>query len=227
MTPSLINLYKRFASSPQGRWIMVWNNVQKLYQFCKDNDIKRVLDLGTGIGSSASIVALALQEKGVDYHIDSIEQSEKCIKLASDLIPAELKEHITIHKTNAIFWDTPVIPYQHFGIYDELPDEYYDLIIHDGPSPILVDGRYVDIPNGTIIKLLLDDKIKAGTFIAWDGRITALQALERYFSDNFFLAKPAVRGNNLNILQRKDNPVSFIDEKLEIMKTTGYFEPTL
>ena len=71
--------------------------------------------------------------------------------------------------------------------------------------------------------MLLANKLKTGTYIAWDGRTQALRLLERYYADNFYLARPAQRNDDFNILERKEGLVSFKDEKLENMKLSNYF----
>lgn len=219
----LKNLYNIFAKHPEGRWIMKFYNVQLLYDFVKEHPIKRILDLGCGIGVSASVCALALKDKGeTDFHIDSVEQFDKCIKIANELIPEELKEHITIHKSDVKVWETKQIPYQYFSIMD-VPDGEFDLIVNDGPGGMLENGHFIDLPNGTITKMLLEDKIKAGTYIAWDGRIRMLAILERYFSDNFQLARANQRGDDLNIIERLPNEVKFNDFLLEDMRIQNYF----
>jgi len=219
------SLYKHFAQSKHGQWIMIWPNAQALYKFVLSHDVKNVLDLGTGIGASAAMVALALKEKGVEHHIDTIEQYNKCIKIATDLIPKELQENMTIHKANVKVWNTPEIPHNNFSIYSSLPNKKYDLIINDGPGPFLEKDKLVDLPNGTIHKLLLEGKLKTGSFIVYDGRITSLRNLERYYGNNFFLVQmPQNPGDDFHALERKDNPVQYEDDTLENMKLAGYFD---
>ena len=221
----LKNLYNHFASHKESQWIMKAPNAQALYQFVKEHKIKKVLDLGTGIGFSSAIIALALKDKGeTDYHIDTVEQFDKCITIAKKMIPDELQKNITFHKSEAVVWQTDKIPYQVFSIYETLPEGDYDLICNDGPSPMLLDGHFIDLSNATITKMLLEDKLKAGTFVVWDGRFHMLAILERYFADNFYLARPAQRGDGLNILEKKDTPVIFKDSKLEAMKQFTYFK---
>lgn len=221
----LRDLYSIFANHPESSWIMEPQNAQLLYKFVMEHPIKRVLDLGTGIGASAATVALALKDKGeTDYHIDSIEQYDKCVDIAHELIPKELQEHLTIYKANVTVCDFPQISYQYFSVFDKLPEESYDLIINDGPGPFLQGENYIDLPNGTIIKLLLEEKLKPGTFVVWDGRLHMLKILERYFSNNFLLERAAQRGDDMNILERIDNPISFRDDKLlEMQEGTNYF----
>ena len=91
--PKLKDIYNIFASHPEGQWIMEATNAQILYRFVKENKIKKVLDLGTGIGASAAVIALALKDKGeTDFKIDSVEQTKKCVDIAEKLIPEDLKK---------------------------------------------------------------------------------------------------------------------------------------
>lgn len=221
---TLEGLYKLFANHPEGLWIVEWPFAQRLYQFVKENQIKTVLDLGCGIGCSASVMALALKEKGVDYEIDSVEQYDKCIKLANELIPEELKRGIKVHKSEAKMWYSDKVPYQPFSVYETLPEGDYDLIINDGPAPWREGHNYIDFPNGTITKMLLEDKLKPGTLIAWDKRHKALGLLERYFGENFYLlTKQSEAG--FYALEKKDVPFHFADMELEVVeKLTPYFK---
>jgi len=225
------SVYRHFFDHPEGTWVMMPDNARELYNFVKQTPgIKRVLDLGTGIGCSSSLVALALQERGEEYHIDTIEQYDKCVKLANELIPEEFKKNITIHKTEVEIWSTELLPYKYFSIYKELPGWDYDLIINDGPSPFMENDKYLELPNGTIHKGLIEDTLQRGTFIAWDGRLTALKILEDNFEDNFLLYKPPtyINPNNpsgkFHVLQRKDNDVMFVDQRLRAMESYSYFK---
>jgi len=218
-------LYNIFAKHKDGQWIMKLDNAYQLYQFAKENNIKRVLGLGTGIGLSDAVIALALLEKGEkDFLIDSLEQNEKCINIANGLIPQELKGYINIHKTEVKVWNTEHIPYQYFSNYKTLPNSEYDLIINDGPSPFMEGDKYVDLPNGTIHEMLINGKIKDGTKIIYDGRVQSFGILERYFSGNFQLIKVPKRGNDFNVIE-KIGDLKIGDDKLDMMKNfTTYFK---
>jgi SAM-dependent methyltransferase len=209
---NLKQLYKLFDSHPENKYLMKYYNALLLYKFIKHHPIKRVLDLGTGLGLSAAVCALAFKDKGeTDYHIDSVEQFDKCIKLANELIPKELTEHTTIHRSEVKVWQHPQIPYQFFSNYETLPEGDYDLIINDGPCFYMDEDIFIDLPNGTITEIM--DRIKPGTFVAWDGRIHALNILERFCADNFELYRVNQRGDDLNILRRLDTPPTFRDDK--------------
>ncbi len=219
-------LYGYFAKNKEGNWIMQAENAARLYKFIKDNPVKRVLEFGTGIGLSAAVIALALKDKGEkEGVIDTIEQNDKCIDIAFKMIPNELKEvvQINIHKAEVKAWSTEHIPHIEFSIYDEVPEGDYDLILNDGPSPFMENGHYIDLPNGTIKKLLLEDKIKAKTFVAYDGRMNSLHLLERFFSKCFYLVKPGNRVD-FNILERRDTPVEVEDTLYLSMKELNYFD---
>lgn len=236
---NLKTLHNLFRGHKEGTWVMQFENCVALYKFIKEHDIKRVLDLGTGLGLSASIIGLALNEKGVDYHIDSIEQFDKCVDLAKKLIPEELQKNLTIHKSNAVVWQDPKTPVVNYSVYETIPEGDYDLIINDGPS-FWAEGDYlVDLQNGTITKMLLEGRLRGGidnlphdwkekgidpgTFVIWDGRLSMLSLLERYYSENFELYRPANK-DDMNILRRLDNEPKFQDEKLRaLLETTTFF----
>ncbi len=197
-------------------------NARKLYDLILENDIKNVLDLGTGIGASAAIMALALKTKGVDFKIITIEQSQKCFDLAQDLMPEELKQYVEFHLIDPVMWDNKSIPYDFFSIFTKLPENQWDFIVVDGPGPFLQEEWYLDFANGDIMKMLVEGKLIKGSKIFFDGRLNALRALERYYSDNFYLLNPV--NNEYNILEVKDSTPKFFDTKKEAMKQKGYFE---
>jgi hypothetical protein len=222
----LKQLYLKFRTHPEGTWIMQWANAQRLYNFILNNPIKRVLGLGTGVGLSDAVVALAwLHKKETDCHLDSIEQYDKCIKLANELIPEDLKSFIEIHKSEPKVWESDKMPYNPTSIYEMELSGDYDLIINDGPSPFMLNNNYLDLPNGTIHKMILEGKIKAGTKIIYDGRVTSLKLLERYLGDNLSLIFLPPVGEDFVVLERNDKPLVVRDDKLDAMKSqTLYFK---
>lgn len=213
-------LYKHFKDSPESTWIMQFPNAVDLYNFIIKHPIKKVLALGTGIGFSDAVIALAFKEKKVEGAIiDSIEQFDKCIKLANELIPEDLKKYINIIKSEPEIWTTDKMPYQYFSIYKELPDKQYDLIINDGPGPFTDKyGNLVELPNGTIQKLTIEEKIKPDSFVIYDGRIPSLNLIERYLDSCYYLYRMPARGSDFFILQRKNTPAVVKDTRLQAFK---------
>lgn len=218
---NLKSIYSLYSSHPESSWITHPENTRSLFALVKGSPIKNILELGTGIGLSTATMAYALHEKGEGGMIHTIEQTEKCYKLAQELLPEELKPYVTFYKSEAKAWRTDYIPYQHFSIFETLPDVDPDLILVDGPGPFLTeDGKYVELPNGDVMKLLIEDKLKPGVLTAWDGRLPALSLLEGYFGGNFLLSQAGP--GRFNVIERKDNSLQFEDNKLTEMKKAGY-----
>ena len=88
----LSSLYQYFASHPEASWIIDWHKARYLYNYIKEHPVKKILDLGTGIGATTAISALAMKNKGEEnYEIHTVEQFQKCYDLSQKLIPDELK----------------------------------------------------------------------------------------------------------------------------------------
>lgn len=222
---SFKSLYNFFVSQKEASWILKPESAMKLYRFVKNNDVKNVLDLGTGIGLSAAIISLASKEKGIECHIDTVEQTEKCFKLSQELIPEELKANISFHRIDPVLFEIPEIPGHHFSKFKELPNsgEGFDFLLTDGPGPWLNESSHlIDVPNADVLILHKEGKIKAGTKIYFDGRVRALAILERFCEKNFYLIEEP---NRENILERKDNPVIFEDKLKKELGMMGYFSP--
>ena len=224
---TLQSLYGYFAQHPEGDWIMDWPKARLLYNYIKEHPIKKVLDLGTGIGCTTAIIALAMKNKGEEnYEIHTVEQFQKCYDLAQKLIPDELKEHTTFHLAKPVVWNTELIPYQYFSTFEKLPEppeEGWSLGLCDGPGPFLEGDNYIDLPNGDIIKMLLEGKLKKGQLIAWDGRIQAGKLLERFFTENFYLTFSG-EGTDFKILEVKNPEAKFLDDALLEMNMGHYFK---
>lgn len=222
MPLSLNALYQSFAKHKESSWVLKPENAKSLYEFVKTHNVKNVLDLGTGMGMSAAVVALALEEKKIEYKINTVEQYEKCYKLAQTEIPEELRKNITFHRTDSILWNHPEIPDQLFSNFKELPEGEFDLIIVDGPGPWLDEnGRLIETPNGDVLKFHLENNIKPGTFIFFDGRLKALAMLERFYPADFWLVSGS--GNRTHFLERCEGEPKFKDERKAMYQKDGYF----
>jgi len=220
MNPEAV--YKLFAGHKEARWIMKPLSAQQLYDFVEKSSIETVLDLGTGIGCTAAILATAFKNTKRKGEIHTVEDKKKCIDIAKDLIPKDLQEYITFHHSETSVWRNRDIPHITFSKFKKLPEGKFDLILVDGPGPWFdKEGKYVDLPNGDAMRLLKANKLKKGSFVAWDGRKMALQLLERFYSANFFLVHQGT-GTDFNVLQRKDNKVQLGDILADVMKEQGY-----
>lgn len=219
-------LYNYYAKHPESKWIMQSDNVPQLYSFIKKNNFKKILDLGTGIGCTTAIIALSLEEKGVkDYEIHTVEQYDKCRKIAEEIMPKVLKKNVIFHTSDIVVWNTENIPYHNFLTYKELPEGDFDLILVDGPGDFIENEKCINLLSGDILKIHIEDKIKPGTTIAWDGRIQSIQTVEAFYSDNFYLIPTSFNGH-FNVIERKEGAVCFRDSRYEGMKKMGYFKGT-
>lgn len=222
MVMNIGTLQKHFQKHKESAWVLRPASVQALYEIVKTNDIKNVLELGTGVGLSTAVIALALEQKGAkDYTITTVEQKEKCVALAKELIPEELRKSIKFHLIEPVLWEDKEFAGLKFANFKEIPEGNYDLIVVDGPGPFLVDGRLAENPNGDVLRLHLEGKIGTGTKIYFDGRVQALGYIERYFGENYWLLNEPNKQSNL--LERKDNAVKIDDARKKYYEQTGYF----
>lgn len=217
---SLSNLYEIFKSSKDGRWICGLNDCENVYRIINENQFTSVLELGTGIGALTAAAALAVGEYG---HVDTVDNVQKCLDIAKLLIPKELQERITFHQRDVKVTFMKEIMYQHFEVYKDLPldGKEYELVIIDGPGPVLEDDKLVDLPAGDFIDILT--RTQHGTFLYIDGRRQMLTLMLRYFSGHFLPID--VRGDSallMRVNSTKDG-VHFHDTKLEMYKQQGLF----
>lgn len=216
-------LYNSFATHKEASWILKPESAAKLYSVVKSLKPRRILELGTGVGLSTALCSAALKDAGVQgFEIHTVEQTKKCVDLAKELIPKELQEGVTFYLEEPKTWQTKDIPDQLFSIFASLPKGKFDLIIVDGPGPFMMKDRLLDLPNGDVIKMLREKRIAPGTIVFFDGRLTALNALQRFYSDNFYQINNPDNSRQ-TILERKKNDVKFRDERIDMYKKNGYF----
>jgi len=169
----LDNLGLLFQSSEHGQWIMKAGNIVKLHEKLKEFNPKHILELGTGIGCSTSVLAFSCPEASV-Y---TVEQKQKCIDIAKKLIPQGLQERIYFRKaTPRAFIAPQVNPHVNWSSYDEFDWHGFDFILVDGPgawmTKVEIEGKewptMAELPNGDVLNLL--PKMAEGTIVYIDGR---------------------------------------------------------
>ena len=117
MPVELKEVYMKFRNSPESGWIIGPQEAVVLYDFIRKEQPKNVLELGGGIGASAAVAAAAI-EKG---KITSLEQNQKCIKIAGELVPQYLKNKIMfIFSGVHAFKCDKISPYLYFSGYKNL-----------------------------------------------------------------------------------------------------------
>ena len=221
---ALKSLYTVFKRHPEAKWIIGKNDALRLYNLIKKYNSKNILDLGTGIGASTAVMALAL---GTGGKITTVEQFEKCIRIAKELIPAPLKEKINfVHSETHAFKNDKISKYIYLSGYKSLPIQSapFDFVVVDGPGGWLEGGQLITLPNGDIINLL--PYLNAGCTVYIDGRKRNVDLYKRFLSGYLRFIEQA--GGNA-IFERTDKPLKnlseleIVDIKLMGRSQSGYF----
>lgn len=200
------DLYALFRRSPRGKLILGEPEARALFRLVKKFAPKNIIDLGLGIGCSASIMALA----GKSATITSVEQSETYVGIARDLIPRELRDGIVPFVSEVdVFKIESLSRYLYFSGYARLPCERgpFDLVVVDGPGPFLKDGEFIKLPNGDLINLL--PHLAAGCKVFVDGRSKGVRVYKRYLSAYL---KPLYKHQKYSIFERTAKRLDRIED---------------
>lgn len=221
-------LYKIFTSSPEGRWIIGRDDVARIYRLIRRQYKKyekiNILELGTGIGAATATMAKAIEDAGGNGLITTIEQKDKCLGLARELVPRRYQKFISFKKSEPIIFRHPKIPYRFFSGFRELPGGRYDFLLIDGPSYWIENGELVDtaeVANGDFMYLL--DNLDHGALVYIDGRRNTKKVIDRFF--NKFL-KPIEEDKDYAVFARTNREYKeelIENRQLEKLKQQGYF----
>lgn len=173
---ALENLWLQFSTHPQGHWIMKMDMISKLCSLVQQYKPAQILDLGTGIGASAACMSAVSD----NTHILSVEQNEKLVALAQELIPHDLKQKISFHYSpaTAVKPIPSIDPFRYWSCYVDIPWSEYNFIVIDGPGPFILKDSLADLPNGDIIWML--SKMTPGTKIFLQGRLDTRKLYKRF-----------------------------------------------
>src|SRR3990167_60313 len=86
----LETIWLKYKNNSEGLWVTKMTQILRLHEFLTKLQPKHILELGTGIGCSTEIIALAC----TNTSIYTVEQNQKCIDAAKILIPERLQEQI-------------------------------------------------------------------------------------------------------------------------------------
>ena len=147
------------------------------------------MELGTGIGCSTEIMAFTCPNAS----IYTVEQNEKCIELAKQLISEKSKERIYFKYSIAgvMYPCFEVNPFINFLAYSTPYDwRNYDFILIDGPGPLMAKRKdnktnkiwkcLAELPGGDLIFLL--SKMQEGTMVYIDKRQVMVNLYRRHLS---------------------------------------------
>lgn len=222
MSPPLKQVYDLFLHSPENQWILGNQEAVLLYELIKKYKPSHILELGTGIGASTAVMALA---SDASAKITTLEQFTKCINIAKSLIPDNLQKKINFVQSDPYaFKNDTISKYIYFSGYKNLPSSSFDFILVDGPAGWLEDGKFVSLTNGDIINLL--PHMKIGGKILIDNRKQVVLMLKKYLGNYVAILEMTKR---TTVFERTNKPLidlkqlEIIDEGLEKMKRKGYF----
>lgn len=170
-------MYQRFADHPDAAAIMGLGNARALYRLVRDRKPKACVDLGTGIGTSAAVVASAMEENGIG-EVYSLEHLKRLLPIAESLIPPEIRSRISLMYSPVCTRDYKG---QEWVCYTKHPPcSNVDLVVIDGPPQNFVRTRRGDIisrPCGDILRLM--PKMTSDAVVFVDGRHVTVKALRK------------------------------------------------
>jgi len=173
--PRINKIRNLFRKTGEDKGAIGFDDCIRLDKLIKQNKIKKVLELGTGVGVSTASIAYSLPEDG---QIDTLEQFEKCINIAKIVIPAELRKKITFHHSDSEVFSP--LKYIYLQKYKFLPEGDWDLVVIDGPGPYREGDYVVALAGGDFIELI--KKTKPGTLFFIDGRKSMVKLIDRFYS---------------------------------------------
>ena len=224
------NLWLNFYASEHGVWIMKAQCATLLHQKLKEFKPKHILELGTGVGCSSAIMAFTCSEA----RIYSVDQRQKCIDIAKQLIPQGLQERIYFRKADVEAVTIPQVnPFVNWSMFKDFDWHNYDFILVDGPGPWLttvnLGGKawktLAELPNADIINLL--PKMNPGTIVYVDRRKHATILYDRHLGN--YLEKledskyHAIYRRTDKTLKDDFSDYENLDKSLESLNKLNYF----
>ena len=202
----LVNLYKIFSGHPEGKWILGKPEALTLFNLVKARDPKNILELGTGIGASTAVLALAAK----NGKVTSVEQYKKCVSIANEIIPVDLKCKITlIYSEPVVSQNLKISKYYYFSGYKNLPvsNGPFDFVIMDGPGGFELGGEFVKLHAIDIANLL--PFMAPGCIVFVDGRKSTVKLYKRFLSDYL---KPVEENQKYTLLERTAKPLKSVGD---------------
>lgn len=209
-------LYDSFRKIRGGKWVLGYDDWKRVDRIVRQYKPTYILDLGTGIGGSAVCIARASK----DAVIHTVEQLEKCIRIAKELIPQEFQNQIIFHHSDIKIVEFPEIPLRRFIQYKNLPQGEWDFILIDGPWLTFENEKLIDLPGSDVLSLF--PGLKTGCLIYLDNRRELRVLMERHL---YSYLDTLAKDDRFIFWKRNSKPFSgFDDALLEKIKTYGYFD---
>jgi predicted O-methyltransferase YrrM len=205
----LIELREIFRKTGEARWVLGLDDAVRLDKIIKKYNVKKILELGMGIGQGTLGMAWSLPSEG---HIDSVEQYDKCINIAKSTIPHEYLEKITIYKSDVEAVE--LFKYIYGLCYKDIPEGDYDLIVIDGPASFMENNYFVMGLRGDILRMIED--LKDGTLIYFDTSKSTVKLLKRFYTHYLI----PLEENLYKVRATGEGPV---DNEIKLLQGMGFF----
>ena len=179
-TPELRELSDIFPRTPESAWTVAADDAVRLFRLVLRLRPEHILELGTGIGFSAAVMAAALERTGRG-RITSLEQLPKCIDIARTLIPERLRRRVEIiHAPPEVFRIDRLSRWIYFCGYRWAPgpEDRFELVVIDGPAGWTESGELISLDSGDVFRLL--PYISPGGMVYVDGRRATVKRIRRF-----------------------------------------------
>ena len=177
-------VYKSYKEHPESRGIVGRLDAAVLYNQIRRYRPNHCVDLGLGLGTTATIASMAMEANGFGK-VTSLEDLDWIAELAQQLMPKTCKDRVTIvrcdHEDRHYFGEKMAC----YRFTPEIAD--IDFVIVDGPPTEWIDeaGNVGLRPCGDLIEFLPYLKIGCRVFI--DGREPSVQAYRRHLGHLFHI----------------------------------------
>jgi len=191
LPPKTKLLYQYFAAHDESLHIVSELDAAILYNLVLKYKPKNCIDLGSGLGTSAAMVAHAMERNSFG-RVKSFEQLEWMADEAKKIIDYKKIPRVSIKQAECV-----VEKYfgQDFACYEYEYDEQVDMVIVDGPfhlSNIKKPKSHYEkiLPNGDLFRLL--PYLNKGAIVFVDARLSSVAAYRKYLRKDFIFSQSRV-----------------------------------
>lgn len=209
----LYDLYCMFRNHPAGTWIIGANDAVNLYRIINKYQPRNILDIGTGIGASASLAAHIS-----NVPVTTIDQHIGCLKVARELIPKSM--NVKILQSDLEIYSLKGLEPRLFVRHRDLPKGEFDFVIFDNQDSMIRDGKIVPIDE-CVDFMRIDFKVGGMMYI--DGCKPIQKLIKRFFSKHFKLVEKG-KGNSYWLVECIKSPDELLiyDTKQKTIGSKGY-----
>ena len=184
-------LYQYFLAHDESEHIVSELDAATLYNLVLKYKPNNCIDLGSGLGTSAAMVAHAMERNNFGQ-VKSFEQLEWMVDEANKIIDEKKIPRVSIKHAECVVGKYFA---QDFACYEYEYDEQVDMVIVDGPfhlSNIKNPKSHYEkiLPNGDLFRLL--PYLNKGAIVFVDARLSSVDAYRKYLGKDFIFSQSRV-----------------------------------